>query len=153
MEVTKQIIIDINTAIISYKDETSIGIGGVSALLPIKLLGADQHQRYTGYLAGSEDLAGEVNTIQLLGIAASCGSADFNIHILNMNDLTKLDTINEALSYEEVDKSFSDYTFNNMFIQNEDITEVAYLYVYIENNGAVVTGDIEITLTYKPIYN
>jgi len=98
-------------------------------------------------------MPGEVYTLQLLGISASCGSEDWNLHILNKNDINKLDTINEVLSYDEINKSFSDYTFSNLFIQNDDdVEETPYIYAYIENEGLVASGTIEITLTYKPIY-
>ena len=151
MQVIKQKIIDLNTAVITYKSRISIGIGETSDLLPIELLGASIGQRNLGFVNGPE-LEGNVNTILLLGISASCESADWDLKILNMNDATKVNTIYEVLFYESIEYSFSDFTFSNFFIDNNDSPQVPYLYAQITNNGAVPTGLISLNLIYKPIY-
>ena len=55
--------------------------------------------------------------------------------------------------YDEINKSLSDFTLNNFYLQNEEEPMENYLYVYIDNSqGGVPTGNINIVLYYKPIY-
>ena len=151
MDIIRQKIVDLNTVIVGYLDTTSVSDGDASELLPIKLLGATAQQRGAGYFAGT--LLGEVNTIQLIGIMAACDSTDWNLKLLTVNDINELETIHEVAFYENINKSFSDFSLNNFFIQNEDVPVSNYLYAYVDNaNGGVATGNINIVLYYKPIY-
>lgn len=151
MDIIRQRIIDLNTVIVGYLDTTSIDAGQVSALLPMTLLGATQQQRSTGYFAG--EMLGEVNTIQLIGIMGACGSDDWNLKLLTVNDINELETIHEIAFYETINKSFSDFSLTNFFIQNEDVPIDTKLYAYIDNTaGGAPTGNINIVMYYKPIY-
>jgi hypothetical protein len=152
MEIIRQRIVDINTVIVGYLDTTSIDAGEVSALLPMHLLGASANQRYQGFVSG-QTLLGEVNTIQLVGIMAACDSTGWDLKILTVNDVSQVETIHEMVFYDDISKSFSDFSLTNFYIQNEDDPITNYLYAYVDNTaGSNATGDINIVLYYKPIY-
>jgi hypothetical protein len=152
MEIIRQRIVDINTVIVGYLDTTSVDSGEVSGLLPMHLLGASTNQRYQGFVSGQQ-LLGEVNTIQLVGIMGACDSTGWDFKILTINDLSGLETIHEMVFYDDISKSFSDFSLTNFYIQNEDDPIANYLYAYVDNTaGSGPTGNINIVLYYKPVY-
>ena len=154
MDIIKTRAVDLNTMIISYRDLTSIPIGGTSALLPIELKCPGRVQRAQGYLSRDVELDSTAYSIQLIGIAADCQSDNWSLKILTVNDASKVDTINECLSYTEIDKSFSDFNFQHMYIDNTDDPVQPLLYAQVINDGTAIsqTGNIHIKLYYRPVY-
>jgi len=92
----------------------------------------------------NELLTGQAYAIQLLTFSIDCSSTDFNARLLNINDITKLDTIYEVLSYANINLSYLDETFEEFVIRNRDTVLTNKLYLYTEN----ASGTITLTLTY-----
>ncbi len=90
------------------------------------------------------DLNGVAYAIQLLSFAISCDSANFNVRVLDINDITRLSTINEVLSYNNVNLSYLDTNFLEFVIKNRDNPITNKLYLYLEN----ASGTITLVLTY-----
>ncbi len=96
-------------------------------------------------------LRGESYAIRLQGFSISCNSTDFDVRILNKNDITLLDTINEVISYESINKSINDLDFNDFIILNKDNSITNKLYLYINNDDTTETGTIRLQLQYTKI--
>lgn len=94
---------------------------------------------------------GESYIIDLKGFAVSSLSTNFDVSILNINDMTLLDTINEVAKYTGLNLSESDQTFDSFIIRNRDNTLVNKIYLYINNHDSIETGTIRIELVYVPV--
>ena len=92
----------------------------------------------------NESLTGKAYAIQLLTFSIDCSSTSFNARLLNKNDMTQLNTINEVLSYSNINLSHLDENFEEFVIRNRDTTLTNKLYLYIENASGIIT----LTLTY-----
>jgi len=87
--------------------------------------------------------------MRLSGFSVSCSSTNFNVRMVNINDMSKLNTIYELLRYNNINLATIDEDFEDFIIRNRDISLTNKLYLYIENNDAVnATGSISIELTY-----
>lgn len=91
---------------------------------------------------------GSCNKLILLGINISCNSTNYDISILNKNDIIYLNTIYEVIKYTRINKTMSDTDFNNLIICNKDTITADNLYLYIENKDSISTGVISLELTY-----
>ena len=86
---------------------------------------------------------------ELLGVAMSCNSTNFDIRVLNVNDITALGTVNEIMTYNGNNLLKVDHSFNKFIVRNRDNPLTNKLYFYIENHDSVnATGDIIIELIY-----
>ncbi len=93
-------------------------------------------------------LRGESYAIKLQGLSVSCNSDDFDLRILNKNDISLLDTINEIISYESINKSIIDLDFYNFVILNRDTIRTNKLYLYVNNDSTTLIGAIRLQLQY-----
>lgn len=94
---------------------------------------------------------GEAYAINLTGIAFSCDSTNFDIIILNKNNILLLDTINEVIKYTETNKTESDQSFDEFIIRNRDNNLINKLYLYIINRASIPTGTIRLELIYVAV--
>jgi len=94
---------------------------------------------------------GEAYIIQLRVFNISCLSTDFDVHILNINDISRINTINEIMAYTTINLSEIDQSFENFIIRNRDITLTNNLYLYIVNHDTIATGTIRMELIYNVI--
>lgn len=93
--------------------------------------------------------SGEAYAINLIGISISCNSTNLDYSILNINDITRINTINEVLSYTEIDRAESDQSFDEFIIRNRDNVLINKVYFYMINNDLIMpTGTIRLELTY-----
>lgn len=97
---------------------------------------------------------GAAYAIELIVFNISCLSTDYDIRILNKNDITKLNTIYEIVAYDEINLSTIDSSFDKYIIKNKDNSLTNKLYLYIKNDDAInATGNIHIELTYLNLQN
>ena len=94
---------------------------------------------------------GEAYVISLRVFNISCLSTDFDVHILNINDITRINTINEIIEYTTINLSEIDQSFENFIIRNRDTTLTNSLYLYIVNRDIIATGTIRVELVYNVI--
>jgi len=121
--------------ITDYLDSTGI----TEIVIPGLIADEDSYRRCPNKL-----LTGAAYAIQLLTFSISCSSTDFNVRLLNRNDITQLDTIFEVYSYSNINLSHLDQNFEEFVIRNRDTTLTNKLYLYTEN----ASGTITLTLTY-----
>lgn len=114
-----------------------------TALIEIELPGLTIDEESYRHIPNT-DLSGVAYAIQLLSFAISCSSTNFNVRVLDINDITRLDTINEVLSYNITTPSYLDTNFQEFVIKNRDNPITNKLYLYLEN----VSGTITLVLTY-----
>jgi len=96
-------------------------------------------------------LPNSITRIDLKLFSVACNSTNFDVHMLDMNDISVLNTIHEVLAYTNESLSFVDNDFRNYTIMNRDSTETNRLYLYIVNNSTTATGTITIRMSYLPI--
>ena len=95
------------------------------------------------------NLTGQAYAIQLIGILASSNSTDLDLHLLNKNDISKIDTINQVFSMISLNKSSHQYDIGDPVIMNCDDPMENKLYVYLNNNdGGNATGTVSLKLIY-----
>ena len=94
---------------------------------------------------------GDCYGINLISFNISCLSTNFAASILNVNDISKIDTYNEILSYTSINKSNIDSDLGNLIIVNRDDPIASRLYLYISNSAVVATGSIFVELIYTLI--
>jgi len=87
--------------------------------------------------------------IELIVFNISCLSTNYNVRILNKNDITLLNTINEITVYSNINLSSIDSSFDRFIIRNRDDSLINRLYLYVENNDINNdTGPINIEMVY-----
>lgn len=92
-------------------------------------------------------LTGKAYAIDLLTFGISHANAtSFDVSLLNVDDVSKLDTINEVLKYSGANKRlYNTYTSN--VIMNRDTVLTNKLYLYFKRNAGS-SGAIRIILSY-----
>jgi len=90
-------------------------------------------------LAGSE-FAGDAEVAHLFDLSISCDSTNFDLVILDVNDITKINASN-VVHREAAINLRSNIKIDRLFT-NRDTTRDNKLYFYIDNNGAGATGTI-----------
>lgn len=98
-----------------------------------------------------ESLLGKAYAIDLAGFSVSCNSANYNVSLLNIEDESKINTINEVLRYSNINLSTSD-TFDRFIIRNRDVILNNKLYLYFQNNGGA-PGTLRIELIYVNLHD
>lgn len=94
---------------------------------------------------------GEAYAVKLVGFSISCLSTNYDISILNKDDITLLNSINEVMKYTGLDRAESDQSFDEFIIRNRDDSLVNNLYLYIDNHDVIPTGTISLELIYVTI--
>jgi len=90
--------------------------------------------------------------IVLKVFSTSNGSTNFDISVLNMDDVTKINTIYEVIKYTSVNRVVADEDFENFIIPNADSPSQSKLYLFYVNNNIVTPfNTIDIQLIYVPI--
>jgi len=125
-------------------------ITDTTGMVEIKLPGLPNDE--TSYRrVPDQRMTGKSYAIQLLGFSVSCNSTDFNVRILNRNDITRLNTIYEILSYDNINLDHSDESFEDFIIKNQDNPVTNSLYVYLENAfGTTLLSLTYVTLQDRP---
>lgn len=126
------------------------GVGADSTsteLIEIELLGVSLG-RWGHRNVPNNTTSGEAYIIDLKGFSISCDSTDFNVSILNINDMTMLNTINEVATYTGLNLSEIDQTFDGFLIRNRDIILTNKIYLYIVNTALIATGTLRFELIY-----
>ena len=85
--------------------------------------------------------------IDLSSISISCSSTDFDVRILNKNDISLIYTNFEVYNSTSNNLSYLD-SFSKFIIINRDTVLDNKLYLYISNNSGIDTGPIDIELIY-----
>lgn len=126
-------------------------ITDTTGMVEIKLPGLAHDEPSYRQVPNRRLTGGKSYAIRLLGFSISGGSADFNVRILNINDVTKLNTIYEVLSYDNINLDHSDENFQEFVIKNRDTPVTNSLYVYLENaSGTTLLSLTYITLQDRP---
>jgi len=126
-------------------------ITDTTGMVEIKLPGLSNDEPSYRQIPNQRMVGGKSYAIQLLGFSISCNSADFNVRVLNKNDVTKLNTIYEVLTYDNINLDYLDENFENFVIKNEDTPVTNSLYVYLENaSGTTLLSLTYITLQDRP---
>ena len=94
---------------------------------------------------------GEAFIISLKVFNISSNSTNFDVRILNINDITRINTINEVLVYETINLSESDQSFESFIIRNRDVILDNKLYLFINNHDSIATGTIRVEFIYSTI--
>lgn len=99
------------------------------------------------------NLNGGASVINIISFNISCESDDYDFKILNVNDITKFDTINELLSIENVEYSYYLCSPEPLIYENNDTVQNNKLYLFIINNSSTSTGNIDVEIIYEIIKN
>ncbi len=136
--------------IVQYQDIEGVQANSDStALIEIELLGL--YNTEPSYREAPRTmLTGKSYAIDLAGITIACSSTNYGFRILNKNDITAINSVNEVVRYTGINLTTQD-TFNRFIIRNRDDVVDNKLYLYISNLGAMDTGPITIELTYLNI--
>jgi hypothetical protein len=94
---------------------------------------------------------GVTYAIELVVFSVSCNSRNFDISIINRDDITLVNTINEVVKYTGINLSENDQDFSRFIIRNRDDELTNSVYVYLDNHDTISTGNIRIELAYLPI--
>lgn len=94
---------------------------------------------------------GEAYIVDLKVFSISCESTNFDVHILNINDITRLNTVNDVAIYSAIDLSESDQSFEDFIIRNRDTVLDNKIYLFINNHDSIPTGTIRVEIIYLPI--
>ena len=125
-----------------------VGADSTSAeLIEIELPGMDLG-RWGHRNIPNTTTSGEAYAIDLKGFSISSLSTNFDVHILNINDVTRLNTINEVITYTGINLAESDQTFDEFIIRNRDTLLTNKLYLYIVNHALIATGTLRFELIY-----
>lgn len=92
--------------------------------------------------------SGESYIIDLKGFSISSDSTNFDVVILNINDITMLNTINEVMSYTGINLTETDQSFDGFLIRNRDTVLTNKIYLYIINHASIATGTLRFELIY-----
>lgn len=140
-------------SIIKYESNESIGSTTDStSLIELNIIGqVTDFLNYRQY--PYTILEGKCSIFKLLNIKVSCDSDDYNIKILNKNDITKINTINEIISIDNIDKSFNLILNPGCIIKNKDDNQTNKIYLQINNLSSINTGIIKIELIYEILKN
>lgn len=95
--------------------------------------------------------SGEAYIIDLKSFSVSCNSTNYDVSILNINDITRLNTINEVARYTGIDLDESDQSFENFIIKNRDTILDNKIYLFINNHDVIATGRMRIEIIYMAI--
>ncbi len=99
---------------------------------------------------GGREYSGNADIIELLTVAVASLSTDLDMKVLNKGDMTAVDTINEIISYIEIDKLYVDSEFDEYIIRNRDDIKDSLLYVWLNNDdGSNATGTVTMELSYR----
>jgi len=131
-----------------WRDSNSIpGNSSSSELISLDLpaigSGPESYLQYPVSILGSNSYI-----IELMDFRISCDSTSYNVFILNMDDISRINTINKMVEITNINKNYFSTFSKSLIIRNRDITLQSKLYLYIENNDANPTGDIDIEMIY-----
>jgi len=136
--------------IVEYSAE-GIGADTTSSELIEFVLPSKTLERWSYRNTPNTTVSGEAYAINLVGISISCNSTNFDFNILNKNDITLLDTINEVVKYTGNNKLGSDQSLEDFIIRNRDDILTNKLYMFINNHDSIPTGTIRLELIYTAI--
>lgn len=95
-----------------------------------------------------EEITGECYALSLIMFGISCGAASFNISALDINNIARLNTINEVLRYTNENTMFIDNEFYDYTIINRDDPQTNRIYLNFTNNSNTPSGEIRIEIAY-----
>jgi hypothetical protein len=94
-------------------------------------------------------LRGKAYAIDLRIFSVSSLSNNFAVHILDRDDISLLNTVNDIGVWDTINRSTSEVLESPFTIKNRDDVQTNQIYFYFDNgSGLVDTGLIEIELTY-----
>jgi hypothetical protein len=90
----------------------------------------------------------EVMSLNTVGIHSD--SIDFDIRVLNKGDMAAVETINEILAYEEINKHLVDSDFFDYVVRNRDVIRDNKFYVWMKNDDSTnAMGTVTLELSYR----
>jgi hypothetical protein len=95
--------------------------------------------------------SGQTYVIEFITFSCSCNSRNFDLHILDRNDINALNTIYEVINYRNQNLLIIDKQNEPFVVRNRDLVLTNKLYLYIENYDVIPTGIIRIELVYIPV--
>ncbi len=120
-----------------------------SELIELSLPGLDNDAASYLEFPRTNMLTGRSYAMQLLSFGIHCDSSAYTVIALDVNDMSRIGTLNEVLRIVNINRMEVDEKFYHYVIRNRDNPQQNKLYVYIENNdGANSTGTITIQITY-----
>ncbi len=132
--------------------EDTIGVlanSDSTSLITIELPGLATEESSYIHTPDKNFMTGFSYAIEIIVFNISCLSTNFNVRILNKNDITKLNTINEVANYTNINLSNIDTSFDRFIIRNRDDSLTNRLYLYVENEDLVNnTGTIQLEMIY-----
>lgn len=133
---------------VEYRSTESVPAGDTSSeLIVIELPGINYLDRLN---YPSRDISGVSYWIDLSFFSVNCLSENYNVRMFTKNDSASADTLYEVLVYSQIDRSINDI-FEKFLIKNDDDPMENKLYLYIENNGTVATGIIDIEMMFTTV--
>ena len=131
----------------SYSDSTGVSASSTSAeLIRLQIPGLVDD-------TGTATLPGHSKLMRLTSVASACDSTDYDIILLDKNDISALNTINEIYSYTGVNLSYIDVNLETFIVSNHDTTKTNELYLYIKNDDTTnATGTINFVLGFELYY-
>jgi len=137
--------------VISEYSLTGIGSDSTSELYEIELFAPSSSsvnfRNVPNLLSNGQSYA-----VQLCRGSVSCLSRDFNVSLLNKDDISLLNTINVVASYSNVNLVVRDQIYGYFIVRNRDTILTNSLYVFVENSDTIATGDIRLEIVYIPIH-
>ena len=133
--------------IVNHEESTGIGANTSSSQTIGLNLPAISSDANSYRINPNNVLSGSSYAIELVNFAIACDSTSYIAVILNIDDITKVNTINEVYRYSSI--NMNTRQFNKIIYMNRDTTLSNYMYLYIINNDpANATGTIYTELTY-----
>jgi len=139
--------------IIHYQTEETISTSTDStALIELEIPGQYIDSEFYG-IEPNLTLTGETTIFRLISLHVSSESEDFNIRLLNIDDITKVNTIYEIISIDNIVYSYLLSVGNmDLIIKNKDIPQTNKLYLFVSNSGTII-NTINVELVYEIIKN
>ena len=133
--------------IMRYEDSTGLDAGAAyTEFLDLPLYSVDPSRVAH---SDSTDITWNAFAINISSISASCDSDKFTIKLVDQNNFSLLDSLDEVYAGIDINQS-ENRILGTYIIQNQDSPQVNKLYLYVENNGGVPTGPISIEIIYTP---
>jgi len=135
---------------VEYRSTESVPAGDTSLELIVLELPGKNYLDRLNYPV--KDLSGASYAIDLSFFSVNCLSENYNVRLFTKDDIASADTLYEVLVYSQIDRSVNDI-FEKFIIKNDDDPISNKVYLFIENNGTVATGNIDIEVIYVTIQN
>lgn len=93
-------------------------------------------------------LPGDAYVIELVNVNVSSDSTNFDFVLLNINDITKINTVHEVYRKASINLKSHEGSLSRL-VRNSDTTQKNKLYGYVVNTGGNTTGIISLEIGFK----